>query len=147
VAGAAPGSSIATAEDLQPIVEATRILGQLTYHALPVEQEMDWARTEYAQHPHTSAKIAELQRADDPTILCQRLPIMCSDHSHDLNTTLCHQQRHTQLVNGCAHEPGCIPVTCDLSGQFHVNQLENMQCVDPDTGVPTGKTWRHRPCA
>lgn len=146
--------TITTAEHMKPLLDTIREIGEVTRNALEPSHEVEllrahdpvaWAHqpTEHVP-PHTRAKYDELQNVPDTSLLCKLSPLMCHIWQR-FDMSPCEKKRAAQLADGCAHRPECHVVTCDLSGQFNIQQSD-MQCVDPQTGQPTGHNWRAKPC-
>lgn len=146
--------TVTTSEHMKPLLDTIREAGEVTRHALPPEHEValiraqapiDWTytRTEHVP-PHTRAKYDELQNVPDSSLHCILSPLMCHIWQR-FSLSACEQRRADDLAKGCAHRSDCHVVTCDLAGNFNVQQ-SNMECVDPKTGESTGYNWRARPC-
>lgn len=144
---------VTESDHMDPLISTLRDIGELTRKALPPEQEVnilraqapiDWTYKHTDLEPHARAKMDALQAVRDPSLTCILTPIMCHSWQR-FDISPCHSKRQQQLRAGCAHQAGCHVVSCDLNGQFHVQQPD-MKCVDPITGEPTGYDWSNRPC-
>jgi hypothetical protein len=141
--------TIIVPKQMNPLIESLRDIGELTRNALSAHHEVTLVsvaaqRNPKHTDPHVLAKVAALQDVPDTSLACRITPIMCHRWQR-FDIMPCVKKRHAQLAASCTHQVGCKLVLCDSDGNFAVEQ-PSMECVDPESGIPTGRTWRSGRC-